>query len=419
MFRYYSDMKITDIRTMRLIGPRMHMVGGGVGTTTKMLVRVDTDSGVYGLGEVQDFMGVREAVEYVRGCLLGRDPFAGQPHLHEMLYGTLPPHSDEALETEGNFQTGSSRIFAGSPHDTPTGPIIWAMSGVDIALCDLAGKALGTPCYNLLGGKFRDTAHVYLDRSSPLDKENLDAWKQMGNDAVKDGFDFIKFDTEQTAPELTSDVRNRSLPSRQIGRIVERLGAVRDAVGPEVEISLDCHRLYDVPSGIRLAQALAPLRLYWLEDPTSLVNFEACAQVRSKSPIPICTGETLIAEQMRMFIDHKACDIIHPDIMFCGGMHGMLQIAQYALLHELPVAMHGNGGGLATVAAAHVAAAIPNFLGLEYHWIETDWVANIVRREGTSLFADGHVPLTDAPGLGLELNKEVCREYLGPGEQLF
>jgi L-alanine-DL-glutamate epimerase-like enolase superfamily enzyme len=97
----------------------------------------------------------------------------------------------------------------------------------------------------------------------------------------------------------------------------------------------------------------------------------------------------------------------------------MLQIAEYALLHELPVAMHGNGGALATIAAAHVAAAVPNFLGLEYHWIETDWVGSFVQREGAALFDCGNVPLTDAPGLGVELNPQVCHQFLADGEDLF
>jgi len=105
-------------------------------------------------------------------------------------------------------------------------------------------------------------------------------------------------------------------------------------------------------------------------------------------------------------------------VLFCGGMHELRRIADYAELNHLPVALHGNGGALATIAAAHAGAACRNFLGLEYHFIETPWIGEYVRRDGP-LFRDGHVELTDAPGLGIELDREVCRRHLAPGEALF
>ena len=121
---------------------------------------------------------------------------------------------------------------------------------------------------------------------------------------------------------------------------------------------------------------------------------------------------------MRTFIDRGACDIVHPDVMFCGGLHEAMRIANYAELHYIPMAMHGNGGSLATIAAAHVAAAARNFLGLEFHHIETDWIVHMVRREGVGLFEGGHVSLTDAPGLGVELDHDVCRQHLAKGQML-
>jgi galactonate dehydratase len=125
-----------------------------------------------------------------------------------------------------------------------------------------------------------------------------------------------------------------------------------------------------------------------------------------------------IAEQFRLFVDRQACDILHPDVLFCGGMHELRRIADYAELNHLPVAFHGNGGAIATIAAAHAGVATRNFLGLEYHFIETPWIGEFVRRD-VPLFQDGHVVLTDAPGLGIELDREVCRRHLAPGEGLF
>ncbi len=410
-------MKITDIRMMRLWGPRNHGVGGGTAKIAKVIVRVDTDAGLYGLGEVDDFMGVRQGIAYMREYFLGRDPFAANAIISEMLYGSQAPNP--AGVRRGPM--GKSNIIAVSmcsPTATPWGPVVWAASGVDIALCDLIGKALQTPAYNLLGGKFREHARVYLDRSSPDDITDLTAWKRMAEETVQSGFSQMKFDIDFMATECVADVWNRSLSLRQINRIVERLTTVREVTGPDFEICVDCHMQYNVPDAIRVANALGSLQLLWLEDPTPITNPDSCAQVRAKSPVPICVGEMFIAEQFRLFIDHGACDILHPDVLFCGGMHELRRIADLAELSHLPVAFHGNGGALATIAAAHAGVASRNFLGLEYHFIETPWIGEFVRRD-VPLFRDGHVVMTDAPGLGVELDREVCRQHLAPGEALF
>ena len=405
-------MKITDIRQIKLVGPRIHCLGGTRGTIGKVVIRVETDSGLYGLGEAENFLGVGDAVDYVKTGILGRDPLEITPIVSEMLYGTLPPHTITQRREQVDEPLGGTRDLSSSPTATPSGPIVWGMSGIEMALCDLAGKALKTPVYNLLGGKFREQVRVYLDRSSPEKVQDLDEWKKMGEDAVKEGFRFLKFDIDHTAPDHTGDVWNRSLATRQIDAIVQRISAVREAVGNNAEIAVDGHRLYNIPDALRLAAALEPLRLFWFEDPTPLVNPDACAAVRTKSAIPICVGEMFTAEEFRTFIDHDACDIVHPDVLFCGGMHELLRISQYAELNYLPTAMHGNGSSLAAIAAAHVAAAARNFIGLEFHFIETDWIVQLVEREGAPLFEDGYIRLTDAPGLGVELNEEVCREYV-------
>src|SRR5262249_30893060 len=160
---------------------------------------------------------------------------------------------------------------------TPTGPVVWAASGVEMALCDLVGKAWDTPVYNLLGGKFRDRVRVYLDRSSPENIQDLDAWRAMASAAAAAGFFHIKFDIDYIAVDLTTDVWNRSLSSEQISRMVERLGVVREVAGREMELCVDCHMHYNATDAIRLAMELAPLRLSWLEDPCPITNPDSCA----------------------------------------------------------------------------------------------------------------------------------------------
>ena len=401
---------------MRLWGPRHHGVGGGTAKIAKVVVRVDTDAGIHGLGEVDDFMGVCQGIAYMSEYFCGRDPFTVNAIVSEMLYGTLAPNPPEARRgVMGNNIIPCSMC---SPTATPWGPVVWAASGVEIALCDLIGKALKTPAYNLLGGKFRNQARVYLDRSSPDDITDLSAWEKMAAETVATGFTQMKFDIDFMATECVTDVWNRSLSLKQINRIVERLTVVRKTTGPDFEICVDCHMQYNVPDAIRVANALAHLNLLWLEDPTPITNPDSCAQVREKSPVPICVGEMFIAEQFRLFVAGGACDILHPDVMFCGGMHELRRIADFAELNHLPVAFHGNGGALATIAAAHAGVASRNFLGLEYHFIETPWIGEFVRRD-VPLFRDGHVVMTDAPGLGVELDLEVCRQHLAPGESLF
>lgn len=412
-------MKITAIRTLLLNGPRPHSVGGVPGEVTRLIVRVDTDAGIYGLGECQDFPGVKEGIEYIQTILTGRDPLDVRPAFSEIVYGSLPPHPANARYDGRRFPSRFQPLAMYSPTATPTGPIVWAMSAVEMCLCDLAGKALNVPVYRLLGGKFRDKVRIYLDRSSPLAYDNLDAWKRMGLDVVESGFTQMKFDIEYTAPDCTIDVWNRSLTLTQIRRIYQRLNAVREAAGWDVEICADCHMNYNTVDAIRLANELAPLKLMWLEDPTPITNPDACREVRERSPIPICVGEMFIAEQFRLFIDRGAVDILHPDVLFAGGLHETRRIADYAELHYIPFALHGNSGALGTIAAAHVAAASRNFIGLEYHFVEAEWIGEFVRRDGEPLFRDGYLHLTGAPGLGVELDPDVCGRYMAPGQMMF
>lgn len=397
-------MKVTKIRWMRIEGLDEHGFGGQSRSTGVLIVRVDTDEGLYGLGEVQDFLGVRDAIDNIREILTGADPLAIQPFVTAMLYGRMP---------HNNFPIRHTM----SPTATAVGPIVWAVSGVEMALCDLAGKTFNTPVYNLLGGKYRERILIYADRSCPHDIANLEEWRELACAARDDGFRVIKFDLDVTAFDHTEDEWNRAIPLRQLNKIVQRLTSVREAVGWDVELTVDGHMHYDVRDSIRLANALVDLKLMWLEDPTPIVNPDALARVRDKSPIAICAGEMFITEQFRLFIDRGALDIVHPDVLFSGGLHETKKIADYADQHYIPLALHNNGGALATIAAAHVAAASRNFLGLECHFLGSKFLEDFIDR-GIPLFDNGHVRLTNKPGLGLELNVDVCKKHMVAGELL-
>jgi L-alanine-DL-glutamate epimerase-like enolase superfamily enzyme len=396
-------MKITDVRTMLLSGPDEHGVGGIARTWHVLLVRVDTDAGIYGLGESGNFAGDRTLIREYRDWLIGRDPLAITPFVRAMLYGGLPPYDPQMSATA-----------------TVTGAPIWAVSGIEMALCDIAGKALGTPVYNLLGGAFRDRIRVYLDRSGVVDPTDISSWRAMAQRVKDEGFHDYKFDAEWIAPDLNRDPWNRQMRSDQVRATYERLAAVREVAGPDAEIALDGHMSFDVETAIRLAHALAPLNLKWFEDPVPIANFDAQKRVRDESPIPICAGEMLIPDQFREMIDRRAVDILHPDLLFVGGLHEGKKVADYGDLNAIPLAIHNNGSAMNTIAEAHLAAASANFIGLEYHFWDAKWVAKVVRREGVNLLdEEGFVQLTEAPGYGVEVDMEIARQYLAPGEVLF
>jgi len=390
---------------MVLAGPDPHGIGGEARIWKLIIVRVDSDEGLYGLGEAPHIqlspVGVREAIAAIRDRVVGRDIRDVKPIVSEILWGARPPHRPS--------------IGLGA---VPFGAIVWGLGGVEMALHDLLGKALGVPIWALLGGRYRDAAPIYLDWSAPRQLDDLGAWADMALDAVARGFRDIKFDIDFAATDQVTDVWSRNLPIAELERIVARLTAVREAVGWDVEISADCHMQYDAVSAIRLSKELARLRLKWIEDPTPMTHIEAMIRVREQSPIPICVGEFCTAEQFRELIERGACDIVHPDVLFAGGLAETRRIADMAEAHGMPTALHNNSGAVGVVASAHVAVATRNLIGVEYHFHDAPWIGKILDR-GRPLFDDGRVVVTDTPGLGGVLDEDICARHLDAGEVLF
>lgn len=399
-------MRITGLRTIRVEGPDPGGIGGVARTYSFLLLRIDTDAGLHGIGEALDFPGVRPLLERAGAWLVGRDPSAIGPIVRGLLYGALP--------SPGPLPAPS--IMSGTA--TVAGPPAWAAAGIEIALWDLAGKALGAPVHQLLGGAYRDRVRVYLDRSGVAEVTDLGAWARLGERAVAGGFDWLKLDLEQIAPDLQADPWNRQIGTAQLAAIRERIAAVRDAIGPDIDLGLDGHMSHDVETAIRVGNALGDLGLRWYEDPVPITSLSSLSQVRNAQPIPIAAGETFTAEQFRQAFEADALDIAHPDVLFIGGLGEARRAATVADLWNAPLAFHTNGAAVATIATAQVAATIPNLLGMEYHFHDAAWVGALARRD-VPLFRDGAVPLTDAPGLGLELDPDVVRAHLPPGEAWF
>jgi L-alanine-DL-glutamate epimerase-like enolase superfamily enzyme len=376
-------LKITDIRTAIIEA-----------NFPWNLIRIYTDSGLVGLGEAYWGPGIMDVVEKLKPRLVGRDP----------------------MEVD-KLWTLMMRAMSGP--GSVAGATVAAISGIEIALWDLVGKQLKTPVYQLLGGKFRDRVRIYAD-SHAHRLHDVDDWRERALEVRERGFDAIKFDLDPIGRTVQGDAFNRTLSNKAIRQMVEVVRAVSETLGPDVDLALDCHWSYNVTDAIRLARALEPFPVLWLEDPTPPDNADAMALVRRATSTPICTGENLYTRHgMRPFIEKGACDIIQPDIPRCGGLLESKRIADLADIHYIPFAAHNVSSPVGTVASAHVCAAISTFTVLEYHSQDIPWWNGVVGREDDPLIKDGYLALSEAPGLGLELNDDVCRQHVRPGTLYF
>ena len=391
-------MKITAIRTaiLRVVGPCV-------------FVKIDTDDGLTGLGEcypAAPASAIVDTIVAMQEHLLGQDP-RNINMLHEKI-------------RRFNLFTGAQG-----------GTVITALSGVEMALWDLLGKSLGVPVYRLLGGKFRDRVRLYADTGAGTidaagqhvsgaeaaapdrDAAMIDYSVDVARQALRRGFGAIKADIDDKDHPAKRDAWNWTLTALEIDSIVRRTAAVRDAIGDGIDFALDCHARFDVPSAIQLARELAPFKLMWLEEPVPPDSNEALAQVRAASPVPICAGENVYTRfGLNALIQAKAVDVVMPDLARCGGIAEGMRIAGLAELSGLPFAPHNVCSPLGTVAMAHVCAAIPNFLILEFHAMDLDYWEDLVVYAGGPVIQDGAVVLAEAPGWGLALNDEVAKRHL-------
>ena len=347
------------------------------GSRNWLIVRVRTDAGITGIGEafpIGPDRAIAETVAYFQSWIEGWDPFDIERVWHE--------------------------LYAGSRF--PTGSIITsAISGIDQALWDIKGRALGVPVYELLGGKVRDRIRVYQSPEGETPAELADDARRL---VERYGFTALKIGPFAAAADTWPW-------SRQVDSAEQRLAAVRDAVGPDIDIGVDPHaKIFEPVRALEMAERLKPYRPMFFEEPVRPENFEALAKLTAKSPIPIATGEAVFTKfQFRDLLATGAADIIQPDVAATGGLTEMKKIAAMAEAHYVSVAPHNPLGPLASTTNVHFAATAPNFLVLEYHADDVGLRAEILH-EPLKL-EDGYVVLPDAPGLGVELNEEVFEKY--------
>lgn len=386
--------KIRDIKVMLLQGPR-----------TYTLVKVIAEDGLYGIGEAYGSpgVGVKEQIEEIKPWLIGRDPLE-----IDVLYTTMGQNPDP-----DGFPPGVNRTD-GSAH-----ALMRAASGIEMALWDLAGKILGVSSTVLLGGKFRDRVRVY-DHARPRDILDRSACQEWAQQVKEDpaGFTCHKFGFPHTTPDTDGgrDRSNRVLTVRELRQIEEGFANCREALGWDHDIMVHCHWEYDVRTAIQIAEAVAPIKPLWLED-AMIVNYsESWKRLTASSPVPICTGENLWRRQeFADFIIKQGCDILHPDLRNSGGFLENKRIADMAEIWGVPMATHNTGSQLNTWATCQWAGSIRDFIACETVTGKGDWLDDVLVLDG-SYIKDGHVRITEKPGLGVDLNPDVARAHLVEGE---
>jgi L-alanine-DL-glutamate epimerase-like enolase superfamily enzyme len=400
-----SELKITDMRYAKTT-----VLGGTA------IIRIDTNQGIYGLGEVRDGADPRYAL-MLKSRILGLNPCNV-----ELIWRIINQFGYDGRQGGG-------------------------VCGVEMAMWDLCGKAYGVPAWQLLGGRFRDKIRMYAD--TPQSKSPEEQVKLIKYRTEEQGYTWLKMDVSigelRDIPGTLVNNKfwngadgqyanmndymsfgNTRHPFTQVqitDKGVEELAKivdnVRSMVGYEIPISTDHFGHFDLNNGMRLGEALEKYRLAWMED---IVPWDYTDQWKSLSDAlktPMCTGEDIyMLKGFKPLIDIHAVDIIHPDLATSGGLLETKKIGDYAEEHGVAMAMHQAGTPISFMANVHCAAATHNFLALEHHSVDLSWWESLIKTtDGRQMITKGfaNVPL-DAPGLGIELNEDELKKHLSPND---
>jgi L-alanine-DL-glutamate epimerase-like enolase superfamily enzyme len=313
---------------------------------------------------------------------------------------------------------GSSNL-SGTRTDGSAHNLMRAVSGIEMALWDLAGKILEVPTAFLLGGRFRDKIRVY-DHAAPrnmLDKKSCADWAAQAK-AHKSGFTCHKYGLQNSDPatDKARDVANRVLTTKELIGVQQGFENCREAIGWDHDIMVHCHWEYDLRTSIQIADAVESSKPVWLEDPLGVDYTDSWKRLCESSKVPICMGENLARrEGFLPFILNQGSDVLHPDLRNSGGFLETKRIADLAHVFGLPMANHNTGSQVNTYASAQWATSIRDYIGLETITGEGGWMDQVLLLDG-SYIKDGFIQATDKVGLGIELNPDVVRAHLAPGE---
>ena len=397
-----SDLKITDLRVAVLVS-----------NGRKALIRIDTNQGIYGLGEVRDGADERYAL-MLKSRILGLNPCNV-----EMLFKIIRQYGFHGRQGGG-------------------------VCAVEMALWDLTGKAYGVPAWQLLGGRYRDKIRLYADTPGARDpkafaetmKKRVDeqgfTWLKMDLGIhvvanIPDALVNSKFWDGATGQYDLRDYMNYGnalhpftqvqITDKGLAGLAEYVESVRNAVGYEMPLCADHFGHFDINNSIRFARTMEKYRLAWVEDMVPWFYTDQWKIVSDAIETPTCTGEDIymLKGGFKPLLDARAVDIIQPDLGTSGGLLETKRIGDYAEECGVAMAMHMAGSPVCFMANVHCAAATQNFLALEHHSVDTPWWINLVKMTGSKPMIEkgfANVPL-DSPGLGVELNEEECKKHLG------
>jgi L-alanine-DL-glutamate epimerase-like enolase superfamily enzyme len=379
-----SQLKITDMRSVLVASNFDYPI-----------IRIDTNQGVYGLGEVRD-AGREGTALVLKPHLIGRNPLSIEPVL-------------DSIRTFANHQ----RLGGG-------------YCAVDMALHDIAGKVYGVPAWRLIGSKYRDRIRCYCDTDQSRDPkvfaERLKKRKDMG-------FTFFKMDLG------TNLVRDKPGAINSYGTATEKglqylceyIQAIRDAIGWDAPLATDHFGALTVNDSIRYARAFEKYDLAWAEDMIQVghlgaggdapKNWRGYKQLSDSTTTPIATGESLfgLEEGFKDLIDNRAIDIIHPDPLTSGAIRETKRIGDYASMNGIQTAIHFAGSPVGCLASVHMAATLKDMLAMENHAVDIPWWGDLVSGPSKPIVNRGYITVPDAPGLGVELNEAVVKEHIRKG----
>lgn len=361
-------MKITDVKTFVVDCFRTNWV----------FVKVYTDEGIAGVGEgTLEYKehALEGAVEHLKNYLLGKDPRNIERLYHDIYRDA--------------YWRGGAVLMS-------------ALSAVECALWDILGKSLGVPVYTLLGGKANEDCRIYVNGWFAGAKTPRE-FAEKAKIAVKKGVTAMKWD-----PFGKSYLQ---ISNADLTNALECVAAVREAVGDKIDLLIEGHGRFDVPTGIKIAKELEQFKPMWFEEPVPPNNLEALKAVRDKSPVAISAGERLYTRfDYNELFRTRACDYIQPDISHAGGIMELKKIAAIAEANYIPFAPHNPSGPVANAATLQLAACCPNFCILEIMYSDVDYRKYVTNEN--LVYENGRIRIGDKPGLGIELNEEECLKHL-------
>lgn len=381
-----SDLKITDVKCAYIRG--------------SLFVKIFSNQDIYGCGEGVDAIGgTYHLVQSMKRRLVGQSPL----NMHKIF---------EDFRRGAHFGGGQSGMY------------VAVLSAIETALWDLTGKALNLPVYQLLGGKFRDKVRVYCDTALYRVRfPSPDDFATAAKDAIKNwGFNALKFDIDFAFDPDKYDRYNWTASPGEINRMYNQLAAVRQAVGPKVDLCVDMHGRYDYPTAQAIAKKVESLNLTWLEEPVPAENFDAYKRIAEETNTPIAGGENVyLGHGFRQLIENGGVDIVMPDLQKCGGLGEGQRIANLANLYYIPFSPHMVASLLGAMACAHVCVSVPNFHLMEWqsYFHTNEMYREIVIFDEENWVKDSFLKVSEKPGIGVDLNIEAMKKYALPDVPFF